>query len=349
MIFPSTSEMVLLLSLLSFICWGVWIATFKRTTPSWRFELYAFDFAIGVALTGVLVALTFGSLGDELSFTDNLLIARKRYLAFALLAGAAFNLANMLLLAAVSIAGVAVAFPISFGLALIIATLASGNLGGLAPALLWGGIALALVAVVCAILAYRKAVSTQHIEVDAAPVTLPKGIAKKAAKPTATKGIIVSVVSGLLMGAFFPLIGMARSSSTDFALGPYAIVFLLGVGVFLTTIIYNLYFINLPVYGEAVEFSAMLKGSFGTHLMGVIGGILWCSGLAANLVAYAAPAATATTQWTTFVLGQAGAVLAAGLGLLVWKEFKDSDVGAFPFLAIAGLIGALALIRFALP
>lgn len=344
MISPSSTELVLFLSILSFFCWGVWIATFRRNLPNWRFELYSFDFAIGVVLAGVVVALTLGSMGDDLSFTDNLMIARRRYLAFALGAGAVFNLANMLLLAAVSLTGVAIAFPICFSIALTISMAVLSLQGNLSIGMVGGGTVLALVSVVTAILAYRQVVAAANAameEVASVEVTPVKK--KKIQKKRALKGIIVSVVSGVLMGAFFPLLGMSRSASSDFALGPYAIAFLAGIGIFLTTIIYNLYFINLPVFGEAVEFNAMLKAKFSTHLTGVIGGILWCVGLIANLVAYAAPVATPATQMVTTILGFGGAVLAAVLGFVVWKEFHSVDSKLFPGVSIASLSGALVL------
>lgn len=348
MIFPSTPEMVLLLSIVAFLCWGIWIATFKRTLPAWRFELYSFDFAIGLALAGVVAAYTFGTIGDELSFADNLMIARKRYLAFALVAGAIFNLANMLLLAAVSIAGASVAFPIVMGLAFIVTSLVTGIHTGLSTALFWGGTGLVLVAVVMAVIAYRSVVESRNAQAEPVVENPPLKQLKKGQRQTATKGIIVSAVSGILMGGFIPLIEKAYSSSTDFALGPYAIAFLFGIGVFVTTIIYNLYFINLPVYGEATELSALIRGSFGTHLTGVVGGIIWGIGLIAFAVAYTAPAATPSTQLTTVVLGFGGAVIAALIGLFICKEQKDAS-SLLPGLLSVGSLGAgLLLIRFAM-
>ncbi len=347
MIFPSTPEMVLLLSIVAFLCWGVWIATFKRTLPAWRFELYSFDFAIGLALAAVIAAYTFGTIGDELSFTDNLMIARKRYLAFALVAGAVFNLANMLLLAAVSIAGASVAFPIVTGLALIVTSLATGIHSDLSTALFWAGIGLVLVSVAMAILAYRSVVVARNAQAEPVMETTSLKQPKKGKKLTATKGIIVSIVSGVLMGGFIPLIQKAYSSSTDFALGPYAISFLFGIGVFLTTIIYNLYFINLPVYGEATELSALIRGSFGTHLTGVVGGIIWGIGLIAFAVSYMAPVATPSSQLTTVVLGFGGAVIAALIGLFVCKEQKDASSSLPGLLSIVSLAAGLLLVRFA--
>lgn len=332
MILPSSHEMVLLLGIISMICWGSWASTFKLTGPKWRFELYYFDFAFGIALTAVIVAITLGSMGDELSFADNLLIARKRYLAFALLAGAVFNLGNMLLMASVSIAGMSVAFPLSLGTALIIGTI-EGYVHRKAgsAAFLFAGVALIIVAVVLAAMAYGRVA----------------GIGKSGKKSGAMKGIIVGIVGGILLGGFYPIISLAKAPGTDFGLGPYAILFLFGIGVFFSTIIYNLYFINLPVHGEATEFGAYLKSSLGTHLLGMIGGLIWCVGAAANFIASAAPVGAQVGHLSSFVLAQGAAVVAALWGVLVWKELKDS--GAFPLvgLMIASFIAGLALMGFA--
>lgn len=333
MILPSSHEMVLLLGIVSMICWGSWASTFKLTAPKWRFELYYFDFAFGLALTAVIIAITLGSMGDELSFADNLLIARKRYLAFALIAGAVFNLGNMLLMAAVSIAGISVAFPLSLGTALVIGTIENyvqRKTGS--AALLFAGVAFVVAAIVLAAMAYGRVAHT----------------GKSVQKSGATKGIIIGIISGILLGGFYPLISLAKAPGTDFGLGPYAILFLFGIGVFFSTLIYSLYFINLPVHGEATEFGAYLKGSFGTHLLGMIGGLIWCLGAAANFIAGSAPVALSVGHLSSFVIAQGAAVIAAVWGVLVWKELKDAGSGALTLigLMIVSFIAGLALIGF---
>ena len=115
MLTPTTYAAALILSILSMICWGSWANTFKLT-KKWRFELFYFDYAFGVLAAALIAAFTFGSMGNELSFTDNLLITGKRQMAMGMAAGGIFNLANMLLVAAISISGLAVAFPVGIGL-----------------------------------------------------------------------------------------------------------------------------------------------------------------------------------------------------------------------------------------
>src|SRR5216683_7645702 len=119
MILPTTYGTALMLTILTMLCWGSWANTFK-VTKEWRFELFYFDYSFGVLIAAIVAAFTFGNMGDELSFSDNLLIAGRHYMVYGVLAGVVFNLANMLLVAAISLAGLAVAFPIGIGLALVI-------------------------------------------------------------------------------------------------------------------------------------------------------------------------------------------------------------------------------------
>jgi len=114
MILPTTYGLALALTIITMLCWGSWANTFKLS-KNWRFELFYFDYALGVLIAALIAAATFGSMGDELSVMDNIMIAGKRQMAFALGAGIVFNLANMLLVAAISVAGMAVAFPIGIG------------------------------------------------------------------------------------------------------------------------------------------------------------------------------------------------------------------------------------------
>ena len=105
MILPHTYLVTLLVLLLSMICWGSWANT-QKMTGKWRFELFYFDYAFGVLLTAVIIAFTLGTMGfDGFSFLDDMMNAGKRYSAMGFGAGVIFNLANMLLVAAISVAG----------------------------------------------------------------------------------------------------------------------------------------------------------------------------------------------------------------------------------------------------
>jgi glucose uptake protein len=308
MILPTTYATAMLLTILSMICWGSWANTFKMA-KKWRFELFYFDFSFGVVLTGVIAAFTLGSMGDDLSFTDNLLIAGKRQITYALAAGILFNLANMLLMAAISLVGMAVAFPAGLGLGLVIGVIWNYILNPQGSAfLLFSGVILVLAAIIVVAFAYRA-----HAE-DDGEITEDFNL----------KGLIIALVSGLLMGSFYPLVEMSRASP-DIGLGPYSVVFFFSLGVFFSTAIYNLYFMNLPVEGEPVSFGQYFTdGSFRKHFLGVLGGILWCTGMLANLLAASSTAKVGPA--VSYAMGQGATLIAALWGLLVWKEFAGAEM-----------------------
>ena len=324
MILPTTYATAMLLTILSMICWGSWANTFKLT-KNWRFELFYFDFSFGVLIAALVAAFTFGSMGDDLSFSDNLLIAGKRQMAYALAAGIIFNLANMLLVAAISLAGLAVAFPVGIGLALIIGVVwnyiinPQGN-----PFLIFSGVALVLAAIIVDAFAYRA-----YAEEDG-EITEDFNI----------KGIIIALVSGLLMGSFYPLVEMSRASEQG--LGAYSVVFFFAIGVFFSTFIYNLYFMNLPVEGEPVGFGEYFRGgSFRTHFLGVFGGLLWCTGMLTNLVAASGTATVGPA--VSYAMGQGATLISALWGLLVWREFAGAELRVKLLLAIMIVLFAAGL------
>jgi glucose uptake protein len=326
MILPATYATALLLTIISMICWGSWANTFKLT-KKWRFELFYFDYAFGVVIAAFLIAFTFGSLGDELSFQDNLLITGKRHLALAFIAGGVFNLANMLLVAAISLAGLAVAFPIGIGLALVIGVIWSyilrpaGN-----PILLFTGAFLVILAIAVDALAYRA-----HAESTRA------GKAK-----FSMKGLIISLISGLLMGSFYPLVEMSRA--TEVGLGPYTVGVVFSLGVISTTLLFNLYFMNLPIHGKPVPITAYFAPeSSRNHLLGLLGGTVWCVGAIANFVASAAPAEVNVEPAISYAMGQGATMISALWGLLVWKEFAGATSRVKMYLTIMFVLFAAGL------
>ena len=324
MILPTTYATAMLLTVLSMICWGSWANTFKLT-KNWRFELFYFDFSFGVLIAALVAAFTLGSMGDDLSFSDNLLIAGKRQMAYALAAGIIFNLANMLLVAAISLAGLAVAFPVGIGLALIIGVVwnyiinPQGN-----PFLIFSGVALVLAAIIVDAFAYRA-----YAEEDG-EITEAFNI----------KGLIIALVSGLLMGSFYPLVEMSRASEQG--LGAYSVGFFFAIGVFFSTFVYNLYFMNLPVEGEPVGFGEYFRGgSFRTHFLGVFGGLLWCTGMLANVVAASGTAKVGPA--VSYAMGQGATLISALWGLLVWREFAGAELRVKLLLAIMIVLFAAGL------
>ncbi len=337
MILPSTYNSALLLIILSMICWGSWANTFKLS-GKWRFELFYYDYSMGVLIAAIVAAYTFGSMGSELSFSDNLLIALRRNMAYAAGAGIVFNLANMLLVAAISVAGMAVAFPIGIGLALVVGVIwnyflnPQGN-----PIFLATGVVLVVGAIIVDAWAYSA-------HAKPVPVKTGKATARKGAA-ISPKGIVLSLISGLLMGSFYPLVELAKGGGVDNAgLGPYAVAFLFAVGVFLSTFIFNLYFLNLPVQGVALSMFDYFKGSARQHALGIIGGLIWCIGAIANFVAASAPKTVQVGPAISYAVGQGATMVSALWGLLVWKEFAGASskvrilLALMLILFLAGLI-----------
>jgi glucose uptake protein len=325
MTLPHTYLAALLLTILSMICWGSWANTFKLA-GKWRFELFYFDYAIGVMVAALVYAYTFGNLGfDGFLFMDDLMHTGRRQTAMGFAGGIVFNLANMLLVAAISLAGMSVAFPIGIGMALIIGVVwnyaikPAGN-----PVLLFFGCAIILGAIVVDALAYRNLAAMQFEQIAKA------GKAKSTRKTISFRGVIISIVSGLLMGSFYPLVTMGRASDLggtagDLGMGPYAIGAVFALGILLSTPVFNLFFMNLPVQGEPIEIPEYFRGSLKDHALGWLGGIVWMTGGMANFVASSAPASVQVGPATSYAIGQGATMVSALWGLLVWKEFSGSD------------------------
>ena len=343
MILPQTYAGALLILILSMLCWGSWANTYKLTRK-WRFELFYFDYAFGVLIAAVILAFTVGSLGfDGFSFMDDIMHAGKRQWMWGFLAGVVFNLANMLLVAAISVAGLALAFPVGIGIALILGVVwnymikPGGN-----PILLFAGCGIILAAIIVDSLAYRALGILRHEALAKA------GKAKSTRKTASPKGIVLSVISGILMGMFYPLLVKGQMPS-DTGLGPYGISFFFALGVFFSTFVFNLFFMNLPVEGEPVEFREYFHGVPKDHLLGLLGGIVWCGGMVANLAAAAAPDEIKVGPAVSYAIGQGATMVSALWGLLVWKEFSGADtkVRVLVVLMLALFVIGLAMVSVA--
>jgi glucose uptake protein len=342
MILPSTYFGTLLLLLLCMLCWGSWANTFKLTR-NWRFELFYFDYSLGVVLAAIIASLTFGNLGfDGFSFMDDLRHAGLRQDAWAMAAGGVFNLANMLLVAAISIAGMAVAFPIGIGLALIIGvvwTYAINPTGN--KELLFGGTAVIVAAIIVDALAYRNYALLRSRQ------AAREGKARMMRKSMSTKGIIISLVAGILMGSFYPL--LQNAMIPDIGLGPYAVTFVFSLGVFFSTFVFNLVFMNLPVEGAPVEIGDYFKGSLKSHALGILGGMVWAVGLISNLAASAAEGPAKAGPAESYGIGQGATMVSALWGIFVWREFAGADgrVKALVATMLILFVGGLAMVSIA--
>ena len=144
--------------IITMLCWGSWANTQKLAGKTWRFELFYWDYVIGILLFSIISAFTLGSFGDEgRPFVQDIKQADSSNISSAFLGGIIFNAANILIVAAISIAGMAVAFPVGIGIALILGvminfiTAAKGN-----PSLIFTGVILVAIAIVLNAIAYNK-------------------------------------------------------------------------------------------------------------------------------------------------------------------------------------------------
>jgi glucose uptake protein len=342
MTLPSTYVAALLLTILTMLCWGSWANTLKLS-GKWRFELFYFDYAFGVLLASVIAAYTFGTFGyDGFLFMDDLMRAGKRNMVLGFAGGVVFNLANMLLVAAISVAGLAVAFPVGIGLALVIGVIwnyilnPQGN-----PTFLFLGAGLVVLAIIVDAFAYRS------LEFQRAEERIKAGLSRTLRPKVSMKGILLSLISGVLMGSFYPLVEMGKSGDTG--LGPYAIAFVFALGVFFSTFVFNLYFMNLPVQGEPVEMLDYFRGTAKQHLLGITGGLIWCDGTVANFVATSAPQEIQVGPAVSYAIGQGATAVSALWGLLVWKEFAGADAKVKSLLVLMFFLflSGLALVSIA--
>ena len=348
MTLPSHYLASLLLLILSMLCWGSWANTFKAT-GKWRFELFYFDFAVGVFVAAVFAAFTFGSLGsDGFSVLDELGISGKRHEAYALLAGVVFNLANMLLVAAISIAGMAVAFPVGIGLALVIGVALSFYLHPVgSPYLLGAGCVAILAAIVFDSKAWRtysSQMTEQAKEAAAAQQAAQplKAKVKGKKKVSSGTGVVLAVIGGILMGLFYPLVELAKQGENG--LGPYSIGLLFAAAVLFSTFVFNLFFMNLPVQGPALSFSDYFGGKGINHLLGLVGGFIWFAGAIFNFVAARAEGPALVGPAVSYAMGQGATLITALWGLVVWKEFAGAgdavrtQLAVMLVLFVAGLL-----------
>ncbi|PYV27585.1 MAG: hypothetical protein DMG24_04355 [Acidobacteria bacterium] len=324
MFIPQVYAVALLMMVLSMIAWGSWANT-QKLTGDWRFELFYWDYVWGILLCAVLIGLTLGrtDAASPDSFFHNLSDASARNLAYAFAGGIIFNVANMLLVAAIAIAGLAVAFPIGIGLALAIGSVLNyiitpkGN-----PLLLFSGIALVVVAIVVDALAYRRLSGGGQVT---------------------QKGIALSLLCGVGMGLFYPLV--AKSLTGEEHLGLYAVAFVFALGVLVSNFPLNYAFMRHPVNGPPLALGDYLAGRSALHLWGVVGGLIWGIGTISNFVAsYAKMVGPATS----YALGQGATMVSAIWGVFVWKEFRGAGPDVQRLLALMFLLFVCGLVCVAL-
>jgi glucose uptake protein len=323
MFVPTTFAVALLMTIFSTVCWGSFANTFKGT-KNYRFELYYWDYGLGIFLIAVVLALTMGSFaGGPTAFLANVHSADGINLLYAALGGFVFNIANVLLIAGIEIVGLSIAFPISIGIALVEGVVLSyalqprGN-----AALLGAGVFMALVAVVLVGKAY--------------------GALRSASDTVSRRGVVVCVISGLLMGVFAPFI--TRAMTRGNTLTPYTSAVFLTLGAFLCCFVFNPILMRKPIVGSPVAAGDYFRAPAGYHALGLLGGAIWGTGTVFNFVA-----ASLVGVAISYAIGQASPMVACLWGVFAWKEFRGANKRAKGYLAamFAAYVLALALIALA--
>jgi glucose uptake protein len=317
--------------IVTMLCWGSWANTQKLASTTWRFELFYWDYVIGIVLFSIISAFTLGSIGDSgRSFLDDLAQADNHNILSAFIGGIIFNAANILVAAAISIAGMSVAFPVGIGLALVLGVVVNyvGSGGGGNVGLLFGGVVLVVAAMILNGIAYGRMGQT-GMKVSA-------------------RGIWLAIAGGFLMSFFYRFIAssMDLSNFESPARGmmtPYTAVFIFSIGILASNLLFNTLLIRRPFSGLPTTYSAYFNGSFSTHMVGILGGLIWGLGNSFNLIAAgkAGPA-------VSYGLGQGATLVAALWGVFIWKEFDNAPKGTNALLAamfvlfLAGLVMLVA-------
>jgi len=256
LVLPSTHLAVVILLVACVACWALWIIVSKAAISGWRYELYYLDVCAGLLLSSVLIVSTLGTLGPEMSFGDRLLVAGTRAKAWVALGGVALTLGNFLFLAGLSlesklspVLGILAALALNFSW---IYRTRQGTI--LAPLLV---LALLFAAVIYYMLAAASARS-------------------KAAKNSA-KGRAFSVASGIFLGGFYPL--LRSGLYTDIGVGPYGALIISVIAVTVSTLVFSIYFLNLPVSGPPVGWIAYRGSALKHHAAGLFAGVLYAAAL----------------------------------------------------------------------
>lgn len=328
MLLPSSHSVLILLAALACFCWTLWPNLIKVAGPRWRFELFYFDFAAGTVATALLTAFTLGTLGSDLTYNDRLLIAGRTSQVVAFGSGAIFNLGNMLLIAAVSLAGVAVAVPLCAGTAMVVASCVDFYFN---PQGSWiialAGVLLMLAGVWTDGLALRA----RQRELVASPGT-------KTRKRSSGKSIFICVLSGVFLGISYPV--LERVTPGELGLGPYAALLLVAAGVGVSTFFFNIYFMNIRMVGEQIKLKAYFRGTLKQHLCGLTAGALWTIGALCCFLDATATKFGAGPLFS-FAIAESGALLCVIWGALIWKEFAGIGPKTKPLAATyAGLFFA---------
>lgn len=331
MIIIQSYWLAILFCIFAMVCWGSWQNTQKMVQTGWRFELFYWDLAIGIIILATFAAFTVGSLGDAgRTFLEDISQAELSSILYAMLGGLLWNMGNLLMVAAIAIAGMSVAFPIGGGIAWILGIILNyinismkGGIPTNFPALMWIGVGVIIVAIVLSGKSYANLT--------------------KIKEKTSLKGILLSVLAGTFIAFFYPVV--VNSLDPSFVesgkgtLTPYSGVFFMAVGIVISTAVINPFFMRKPVEGPPVKMKMYTTGSAKTHLLGMLGGGIWALGTIFSYMAVGA-----ANPAIAYALSNAAPVIAILWGLFVWKEFKGAPKGTNLLLAIMFIAYIVGLI-----
>lgn len=324
----SSYSLAVFFCIITMLCWGSWGNTQKLAAKTWRYELFYWDYVIGIVLLSLLFGFTLGSMGEQgRSFTTDLMQVSSSNFWSAIIGGVIFNASNILLSASISIAGMAVAFPVGVGLALVLGVILNYNSASKDdPIILFTGVALIVIAIVFNGIASGK---------------MAKGD-----KKSSSKGIWLAVIAGVLMSFFYRFVAAAMDinnfeSPTPGMATPYTAFFIFSLGILISNFVFNTLIMKRPFVGAPVSYRDYFKGGLSTHMVGIIGGLIW--GLGTVLSYMAAGKAGAAIS---YALGQGATMVAAFWGVFIWKEFKGAgkNVNILLFLMFLLFISGLAMI-----
>ena len=318
MFIVNSYSLAVICCIITMLCWGSWGNTQKMTDKSWRFELYYWDYALGILLFSLFLGFTLGSFGEEgRSFVSDLKQATPGNLLNCILGGIIFNASNILLTDSMALAGMAVAFPLGVGIALVLGvfvnyfTAPKGD-----PVILFTGVLLIVAAIICNGIAAAKANKGES-----------NGNNQK-------KGIMLALAAGLLMAFFYRFVAAAMDLNnfeqpTVGMLTPYSAFFVFSVGLFVSNLLFNSFIMKHPFSGTPIRFSEYRKGKPYNHLVGIFGGCIWALGTALSYIAAGKAGAA-----ISYALGQGAPMIAAIWGVFVWKEFKGSSRSTHELLTL---------------
>jgi glucose uptake protein len=330
MFIPQSYTLAVILCIITMICWGSWGNTQKLAGKSWRFELFYWDYVFGIVLFSLLLGFTMGSTGESgRGFVQDIKQADSHNILNAILGGIVFNASNILLVAAMAIAGMSVAFPVGVGIALALGVIINyvytpqGN-----PNLLFGGVALIVAAIIIDAVAYKK-----H------SISLKK---------VSGKGIALSISAGILMALFYRFVASSMVTSFEAPesgkLTPYSAIFFFSIGVLVSNFLFNYLIMKRPIEGLPLSFKDYKNGSFYAHLNGILGGVIWNIGMSMSILA-----SGKAGYAISYGLGQGATLIAALWGVFIWKEFKGASksVNTLIFMMFLAYMAGLALLVYA--